>query len=177
MPHKSPLKKFEERFGAVTSRKEAQELANTAKGLLVEKKEEFLKELSKRVFINSKDGTFRISILGLNKKEIALIETETYHEESGKTLFIRRISVGELTPEDPYAHQLNNDFKFKDPLRKLGIFRLLMRILLVQAKKRNIRRLELKCGTDALVSTYRRYGFRVKKYFLNGGAEMYMRLY
>jgi len=155
------IAKYEERFGKLKTQKDAQKLADKAKLELVRRKQELLKELSKRVSIDDKDrNLIYIRLFGEIKIPIAEIKAFLNFETSETILFIDRLSVGEFLSD--YEQDIH--FKETDPLRGLNIGQLLLMVVKAYAKRKRIDKIKLVCKKE-LFPFYKRAGFEIEEPF------------
>ena len=144
---RAPLRRFEYEFGKINSKEEAQELANRAQKELQKRKQELLRELEKRIFINEKPiddfmSSVVFTISTPTKQNIANIRCTSF----GDVLNLDKLSVGMFS-------------KPTDFFRKLGVSRILLHRVIKWARMNNIKRITLDCETE-LIPFYEKFGFK-----------------
>jgi N-acetylglutamate synthase-like GNAT family acetyltransferase len=147
MPHKSPLKRFEDKFGKIKSKEEAQELANKLQRQLFARKQKLLRELEKRIIIIEKPIDDFMSSVFLrfstpNLKNIVSIKATSF----GDVLNLDRLAVGEFS-------------RSTDFFGSLGLSKVLLNRFIKWARMNGIKRITLDCE-DHLVEYYQKFGFK-----------------
>ena len=137
----SQIKKYERKFGKIKFRAQAQELIDLARGSLEERREEFLRKLSKRVIIEETKDLIIFRIPERSGTNFAF--ARVYSHES--YLELAQINIGEFTEDNS--------------LRKLGVGTLMLDIIKNYAKRKKYKRIILECQVKK-IEFYLKNGFK-----------------